>query len=243
MRSEPYAEVEEDNQKVGKLTTLCAALKTEIGEWKAFRSSTLNRLRVGTKVAEVTHEHEVQTMLRFFGYLHTVVEIREPTMKKIFCNHGVGMIVEDYARWLEAKQLKWSSVANYLAALVSAATFATVEMETPPPLDQLANLRRQAEKMAREETLYRKKAANWIDWADVQKTRVAVIKAYNDAPRAQKAGILKDVVRSGASRHFPLPTLTEPPVPLAGHHPAPQRDATRSRWVCTFGSPSPPCLC
>ena len=70
--------------------------------------------------------------------------------------------VEEYAKWLEAKQLKWSSIANYLAALVSAATFATVEMETPPPLDQLANLRRQAEKMAREETLYRKKAANWI---------------------------------------------------------------------------------
>ena len=40
-RSEPYAEIEEDNQKVGKLTTLCAALKKEIGEWKAFRSSTL----------------------------------------------------------------------------------------------------------------------------------------------------------------------------------------------------------
>ena len=35
-------------------------------------------------------------------------------------------------------------------------------METPPPLDQLANLRRQAEKIAREETMYRKKAANWI---------------------------------------------------------------------------------
>ena len=40
-RSEPYAEIEEDNQKVGKLTTVSAALKKEIGEWKAFRSSTL----------------------------------------------------------------------------------------------------------------------------------------------------------------------------------------------------------
>ena len=48
--------------------------------------------------------------------------------------------------------------------------------------------------MAREETLYRKKAANWIDWPDVQRTRIAVIKAYNEAPQAQKAGILKDVV-------------------------------------------------
>ena len=49
----------QDNSKVGKLTTLSAALKKEIGEWKAYRSSNLNRLRVGTKVAEVTHEHEV----------------------------------------------------------------------------------------------------------------------------------------------------------------------------------------
>ena len=40
-RSEPYAEIEEDNQKVGKLTTVSVALKKEIGEWKAFRSSTL----------------------------------------------------------------------------------------------------------------------------------------------------------------------------------------------------------
>ena len=32
------------------------------------------------------------------------------------------------------------------------------------------------------------------DWPDVQKTRVAVIKQYNNAPQAQKAGILKDVV-------------------------------------------------
>ena len=106
-------------------------------------------------------------MLRFFGYLHTVCEQREPTMKKIFCNHGVGVIVQvlrlcsrfsssaeprcrqsqEYAQWLETKQLKWSSIANYLAALVSAATFATIEMESPPPLDQLANLRRQVRGM------------------------------------------------------------------------------------------------
>ena len=153
-------------------------------------------------------------MLRFFGYLHAVCEMREPTMKRVFCDHGVGAVVEKYAQWLEAKQLKWSSVANYLAALVSAATFATVEMENPPPLDQLANLRRQAEKMAREETLYRKKAANWIDWPDVQKTRVTVIKAYNDASREQKAGILKDLVI------ILLHSVTPPGerrIPLTGH--------------------------
>ena len=59
MCSEPYAEIEEDNQKVGKLSTLSTALKKELSEWKAYRRSTLNRLRVGTRVAETTHEHEV----------------------------------------------------------------------------------------------------------------------------------------------------------------------------------------
>lgn len=121
MCSEPYADVEEDNAKVGKLTTISPALKKEIREWKAFRSSTLNRLRVGAKVAEVTHEHECQTMLRFFGYLHSVCEMREPTMKKVFCNHGVGVVIEDYAKWLEAKQLK-CAFAGWVAPATIALT-------------------------------------------------------------------------------------------------------------------------
>ena len=34
--------------------------------------------------------------------------------------------------------------------------------------------------------------ARRIDWEDVQRTRVAVVKAYNEAPRAMRAPILKD---------------------------------------------------
>jgi len=64
-------------------------------------------------------------------------------MAKVFCSQDVGLTVEKYAQWLEEKQLQWSSITNYLSALVAAAQFATVEMETPPPLDQLANIRRQ----------------------------------------------------------------------------------------------------
>jgi len=111
---------------------------------QAFRTSTLNRFRVGAKVVEITHDHEEQTVLRFFGYLvHTVCEVREPTMSKVFCDQEVGLTVEKYAQWLEEKQLQWSSIANYLSAILSAAQFATVGMAEPPPLDQLANLRRQ----------------------------------------------------------------------------------------------------
>ena len=60
-------------------------------------------------------------------------------------------------------------------------TSRNLENETPPPLDQLANMRRQTEKLAREQTLYRKQGDDWIDWEDVQRTRIAVTKAYNEA--------------------------------------------------------------
>ena len=139
---EPFAETDTDNQKVSKLSTISAALKKELTDWKQFRTSNLNRLRIGSKVVAVTHEHEVQTVLRFLGYVRTVLEIREPTFK-VFCSQDVGATVEGYAQWLESKQLAWSSITNYLSALFAAAQFASVEMDTPPPLDQLSTLRRQ----------------------------------------------------------------------------------------------------
>ena len=67
-----------------------------------------------------------------------------------------------------------------------------MDNEAPPPLDQLTNLRHQTEKNAKEQTLYRKRSDQWIDWEDVQRTRIAVTKAYNQAAAAAKANILRD---------------------------------------------------
>ena len=191
---EPYAEIEADNQKIARLSAISAALKKELENWHAFRTSNLNRFRVGTKVAAVTHEHEVQTVLRFFGFVQSVIQIREPTFAKVFCSQDIGATVERYAQFLESKELAWSSITNYLSGLISASQFATVTMEQPPALDQLANLRRQAEKMAREQNLYRKRSESWIDWPDVQRTRLNVVEAYNSAQPHMKASILKDAV-------------------------------------------------
>ena len=69
-----------------------------------------------------------------------------------------------------------------------------MDNESPPQLDQLANMRRQTEKLAREQTLYRKKSDLWIDWEDVQRTRVAVVAAYNTAPSTIRPAILREVL-------------------------------------------------
>lgn len=165
---EPYADIDEDNAKVSKLSTLSATLKKELVSWKEFRMSNLNRLRAGSKVAEITHEHEVATCLRFFGWLKQVESVASPEMS-VFREANIGAVVEKYARWLEGKNLAWSTVANYLSALINGAAFATAEMEMPPSaLDELANLRCQADKLAREQSLYRKRSQAWMDWEDVR---------------------------------------------------------------------------
>ena len=112
----------------------------------------------------------------------------------------------------------WSSVTNYLTAIISAAQFANVQNQSPPDLDQLGNMRRQSEKMSREQALYRKRSDNWIDWegaacaqdtppafpqlssfpslpiADVQRTRCNVVTSYNQAPVAMRRALLRDVL-------------------------------------------------
>ena len=107
----PYAEVESDNLKVTKLSTLSATLKADLEQFKAYRTATINRFRVGSKVEPITHTGEVETLLRFFGYVHTVKEVREPSMK-LLRQHDIGQIVEDYTKFLEEKALKWSSITN-----------------------------------------------------------------------------------------------------------------------------------
>ena len=132
----PFAIVEEDDKKIEKLQTISATLGKELADWKAFRTSTINRFRSGSKVELISHEGEVATVLRFFGWLQAVKKVREPSMK-VLRHHSICQVVEDYARFLEEKQLKWSSITNYLTALISVASFANVENESPPALDQL----------------------------------------------------------------------------------------------------------
>ena len=89
-----------------------ATLKADLEQFKAYRTATINRFRVGSKVELITHQGEVETLLRFFGYVHTVKEVREPSMK-LLRQHDIGQIVEDYCtKFLEEKALKWSSITN-----------------------------------------------------------------------------------------------------------------------------------
>jgi hypothetical protein len=137
---EPYATVEADDAQVKALHPIPARLAKELSEWYSYRTATLNRLRTGTKVVDVTFDHEkqvrpqastqddtateltwlyhAQTLLRFLGWCKTVHGIEQPTMA-VLQSTEVGKTVEAYAQWLESRKLQWSSVTNYLSAVMS----------------------------------------------------------------------------------------------------------------------------
>ena len=160
---EPYATVEADDAKVAALHPIGPQLTKELQAYHSFRTATLNRLRTGTKVVDITFEHEKQTLLRFLGWCKTVHGIEQPTMAMLQ-SPEVGKTVEAYAQWLELRQLAWSSITNYLSGIINAAQYACCELEEPPDLSQLGNLRSQTAKMAEEAQLYKRKSPNWIDW-------------------------------------------------------------------------------
>ena len=89
-----------------------------------------------------------------------------------------------------------TGIANYLASLVQTVLFAhaTCEEASSGSYDEVCNLRRQAEKMAAQDQLFKRKDPSWISWHEVQQTRVAITNAYNAANAATKRSMLRDVV-------------------------------------------------
>ena len=89
-----------------------------------------------------------------------------------------------------------TGIANYLASLVQTVLFAhaTCEEASSGSYDEVCNLRRQAEKMAAQDQLFKRKDPSWISWEEVQQTRVAITNAYNAANAATKRSMIRDVV-------------------------------------------------
>ena len=61
---EPYAHIEADDEKCPSLHPISAQLAKQLKEYHSFRTANLNRLRTGTKVVDITFEHEKQVRAR-----------------------------------------------------------------------------------------------------------------------------------------------------------------------------------
>jgi hypothetical protein len=97
-----------------------------------------------------------------------------------------------------------AALANYCngLAMVGQFVYSTYEVDADAlaapttPLDELLRLRGQCESQAKQQQLYSRRDANWIEWPDAQKARMTAEKAYKALPAtaapARKLQALKE---------------------------------------------------
>ena len=93
------------------------------------------------------------------------------------------------------------------------------------PLDELLRLRGQCESQAKQQQLYSRRDANWIEWADAQRARQNAEAAYKALPRgtppARKLQSLKEWLIICLRKPTPSSPTSVQPLRMFYSHSAP----------------------
>jgi hypothetical protein len=153
-----------------KMTQLPAAkinkqLASELKDLESFRTSMLQHDRYTSAVKAETFATEKASLLRFLNWYSGEYSVEYPTLD-ILRRADLGQRVQAYTMSLQGRELRWSSITNYLSGIIQCLVFAHSTLEQAPAhsYDSVCNLRRQSEKLAAADQLYKRKDANWIDW-------------------------------------------------------------------------------
>ena len=174
-------------------------LKQQIDDFRAYRRQRFSLFRKGPLVEETTISSNVSALLRFLGYLHyehaSVVVVVENGVESggaaldmsVFALSNINMLVLEYVQWLERRRgskarasddtsfqpVSCATVANYLNGLVSIVKYQLRhELHLRDPLlEQLRNLRSQADSYSMAQKKFEKVHPQWCSWAELQTAR------------------------------------------------------------------------
>jgi hypothetical protein len=188
---EPY---EEDEAAAGLLSsyTLKRPSRTLLSQFKEYQTHKMKKLafdREGGAVEAITAESDVKTMQRLLGWLSLQKEV--PPITSLSMLHTVQpSLMESYCHFLIERPVAYGSVANYMngiynmllhvrkTPLVSAEDSESDHSGDEPVcstidalIEAVFNLRKQAEKEAKHQKLYRPRKKDWISWPDAREVR------------------------------------------------------------------------
>jgi hypothetical protein len=168
--NEISAEEQETVKTLPKFERVPPLVEVQLQQYKDWRLSPLNYQRQGNAVVDVTAEHDCTTVLRFLAYAHQEHHV-EPSLALF----GSAQLADIAQAWLEqmlGRGLMWSTLANYTNSLCNLAAHwwdsrgeveeAAMALDPQPP-DALLRLRAQAEGQSKQQQLYAKKPANWLE--------------------------------------------------------------------------------
>ena len=175
-------------------------LKEQIESFRAYRRQRFSLFRKGPLVEESTVSGNISALLRFLGYLHyeqssVVVECGTLLDMSVFALPNINFLVLNYVEWLEQRRgnkpraaddtsfqpVSCATVSNYLNGLVSIVKFQLRHdlHLREPLLDQLRNLRSQAESYSMAQKRFEKVHPQWCSWQDLQVAREKCRSAFD----------------------------------------------------------------
>ena len=181
------------------LTNVSEQLEAELACLDAHRSAPINAARAGTAVASATRASDRACILRLLGWLHAQGKLETPTLA-VFAHQHLPIAVKRFVDTLLADGCKYKTIANHLGSFIAAARFVTTRRQKGfEVIAQLTAMHRQAKQQARRQGKIElgKKKAEWLEWPDVLKARVAaeqVFAAYNGGDLPKKIRLMRDVL-------------------------------------------------
>ena len=179
-------------------------LREQIEDFRAYRRQRFSLFRKGALVEETTISNNISALLRFLGYLHyeqaSVLEESGASLDmSVFALPNINVLVLEYVQWLEQRRgskaravddtsfqpVSPATLATYLNALVSIVKFQLRhDMHLRDPLlDQLRNLRSQAESYATTQKKYERVHPQWCSWQQLQAAREKCRSAFDQLPK------------------------------------------------------------
>jgi hypothetical protein len=167
-------------------------LQQQIAAFREYRRQRFSLFRRGPLVEETTVTNNLRSLLRFLGYLHykqrTTLQ-DAPLDMSVFTLPNINSLVLSYVKWLEQRRghrrqavvnsdatfqpVSCSTLANYLNGLINIVKFQLQHdaQLRDPLLEQLRNLRSQAESYATTQKRFEKVHPEWCSWQELQTAR------------------------------------------------------------------------
>ena len=183
-------------------------LRDQIVAFREYRRQRFSLFRKGPLVEESTISGNISALIRFLGYLHyeQASEMENTALDmSVFALPNISFLVLDYVEWLEQRRgnkaraaddttfqsVSCATVANYLNGLVSIVKFQLRhELHLRDPLlDQLRNLRSQAESYSMTQKKYEKVHPQWCSWQELQVARENCRSAFDKLEAGVEGGV------------------------------------------------------
>ena len=185
-------------------------LKEQVEDFRAYRRQRFSLFRKGALVEETTISNNISSLLRFLGYLHykqgsVLADSGTLLDMSVFALPNINLVVLEYVQWLEQRRgskaraaddasfqpVSSATIASYVNNLISIVKFQLRHdlHLRDPLLDQLRNLRSQADSYAVTQKKFERVHPQWCSWQELQVAREKCRASFDELPKDEQVNV------------------------------------------------------